>query len=118
MAIQSLSRGDIWLVQLDPTVGHEQSGRRPVLILSTNSFNQSPAELVIVAPLTSKSKNQPLHVPILPPEGGITVPSWIKTEDIRCISTTRFLSPSRWGCVSTKTLQEVELRLRRLLELK
>lgn len=108
-------RGDIWFAELNPTVGHEQSGQRPVLVVSANAFNQSPAGLIIVVPLTSKPKSQTLHVPIQPPEGGIVVPSWIKTEDIRCISTDRLLSSSRWGCISTKTLHEVELRLRRLL---
>ena len=35
-----MKRGEIWLVGLDPTLGHEQKGRRPVLIVSPDAFNQ------------------------------------------------------------------------------
>ena len=34
-----MKRGEIWLVGLDPTMGHEQEGRRPVLIVSAHAFN-------------------------------------------------------------------------------
>jgi mRNA interferase ChpB len=47
-----MERGDIYLVDLDPTAGHEQRGRRPVLIISPGAFNrlkQSP----IVLPITT-----------------------------------------------------------------
>ena len=33
------SRGEIWMANLNPTRGHEQAGRRPVLIISTDTFN-------------------------------------------------------------------------------
>ncbi|HBS5841747.1 TPA: type II toxin-antitoxin system PemK/MazF family toxin, partial [Klebsiella variicola] len=35
-----MDRGEIWLVSLDPIAGHEQSGKRPVLIVSKASFNK------------------------------------------------------------------------------
>jgi mRNA-degrading endonuclease toxin of MazEF toxin-antitoxin module len=35
-----MKRGEIWLVGLDPTQGHEQKGRRPVLIVSPEAFNR------------------------------------------------------------------------------
>jgi mRNA interferase MazF len=40
-------RGEIWLADLRPTHGREQAGRRPVLVLSVDSFNSGPADLVI-----------------------------------------------------------------------
>jgi mRNA interferase MazF len=46
-------RGEIWLAGLRPTRGREQSGRRPVLVLSVDFFNAGPADLVVVLPLTS-----------------------------------------------------------------
>jgi mRNA interferase MazF len=49
------SRGEIWLVGLDPTKGRDQSGMRPALIISVDIFNHGPAELVVVIPITSKS---------------------------------------------------------------
>ncbi|EPQ0974524.1 type II toxin-antitoxin system PemK/MazF family toxin [Citrobacter farmeri] len=47
-----MDRGEIWLVSLDPTAGHEQSGKRPVLIVSLASFNKL-THLPVVVPVTS-----------------------------------------------------------------
>ncbi|GAL48067.1 TPA: type II toxin-antitoxin system PemK/MazF family toxin [Citrobacter farmeri] len=47
-----MDRGEIWLVSLDPTAGHEQSGKRPVLIVSLASFNML-TQLPVVVPVTS-----------------------------------------------------------------
>ncbi|MDE0532564.1 MAG: type II toxin-antitoxin system PemK/MazF family toxin [Albidovulum sp.] len=47
-----VKRGDIWLVTLDPTAGHEQQGRRPVLIVSPAAFNQI-TRTPIVLPITA-----------------------------------------------------------------
>jgi mRNA interferase MazF len=109
------NRGEVWLVQLDPVVGHEQGGRRPALIISADPFNHSPADLVVVILLTSRSKNQPMHVAMTPPEGGLTAPNWLKVEDVRPISTQRLVT--RWGVVGAVTVNAVETNLRRLLNL-
>lgn len=108
-------RGEIWLATLDPTVGREQAGTRPALIISDDLFNQSHAELVVVLPITSKSKSIRSHVPVSPPEGGLQVASYIKCEDVRSISIQRFRR--RLGKVSAKTMNEVEHRLRIILAL-
>jgi mRNA-degrading endonuclease toxin of MazEF toxin-antitoxin module len=47
-----MKRGEIWLASLDPTEGHEQKGRRPVLIVSPESFNRITKAPVVV-PITS-----------------------------------------------------------------
>jgi mRNA-degrading endonuclease toxin of MazEF toxin-antitoxin module len=47
-----MHRGDIYLVDLDPTEGHEQRGTRPVLIISPNEFNKV-AQVPVVLPITS-----------------------------------------------------------------
>ena len=47
-----MKRGDIWLVGLDPTEGHEQKGRRPVLIVSPDAFNRV-TKVPVVLPITS-----------------------------------------------------------------
>lgn len=46
-----MERGDIYLVSLDPTAGHEQQGRRPVLVISPGSFNRM-TRVPIVLPIT------------------------------------------------------------------
>ncbi len=47
-----MKRGDIWLVSLDPTAGHEQQGTRPVLIVSPAPFNKL-TQTPVVLPITT-----------------------------------------------------------------
>jgi mRNA interferase ChpB len=47
-----MKRGEIWLVGLDPAAGHEQKGRRPVLIVSPETFNRV-TRVPVVLPITS-----------------------------------------------------------------
>ena len=47
-----MKRGDIYLVSLDPTLGHEQKGTRPVLVVSPDAFNEA-TELPVVLPITT-----------------------------------------------------------------
>ena len=47
-----MKRGDIWLVSLDPTAGHEQQGTRPVLIVSATAFNELTGTPVVL-PITT-----------------------------------------------------------------
>jgi mRNA interferase MazF len=110
-----LSRGEVWDVDLGPTRGHEQAGRRPGLIVSTDRFNHGPAGLVVLLPMTTRPKGVPLHVAVEPPEGGIRETSFVRPEDIRSVSAGR-LREHR-GEVSAATLAAVERRLRVLLDL-
>lgn len=48
-----MKQGDIWLVGLDPAEGHEQKGRRPVLIVSPEAFNRV-TKVPVVLPITSE----------------------------------------------------------------
>ncbi len=108
-------RGEIWLADLHPTRGREQSGRRPVLILSVDLFNSGPADLIVVLPLTSTIRDIPLHVTLEKGNGGVKNRSAILCEAIRSIAKERLVS--RWGVLSPATLAEVEDRLRILLDL-
>lgn len=47
-----MERGDIYLVSLDPTAGHEQQGKRPVLVVSPGAFNRL-TKTPVVLPITS-----------------------------------------------------------------
>ena len=108
-------RGEVWLVDLNPTRGHEQAGKRPGLIVSVDLFNQGPAGLVVVLPITTKAKGIPFHVEIDTPEGGVTQRSFIKCEDIRSIAKERLFK--KVGCVSDEAIKAIEDRLRILLDL-
>ena len=109
------SRGEIWMVDLNPVRGHEQAGLRPCLVVSVNLFNHGPAGLIVVLPVTSKDKKIPLHVPIEPQESGLTVKSYIKCEDIRSISKDRLIEHK--GKAPQEIIALAEDRLRILLQL-
>lgn len=109
------ARSEIWLADLNPVRGHEQAGRRPVLVVSVDAFNQSRADIVVVIPITSTLRPIPFHVVVQPPEGGLTNPSALLCEAVRSISKDRLVT--RWGTVSPATMSQVEDRLRILLHL-
>jgi mRNA interferase MazF len=113
--VSKILRGEIWLTDLNPVRGREQAGTRPCLVISVDMFNQSPAQLVLILPITSKNKRIASHVKVVPPEGGLTKESFIKCEDVRSISVERL--ERRYGSVSAETLVAVEERLRILMGL-
>lgn len=89
-----MKRGDIYFADLDPVIGSEQGGKRPVLIIQNDLGNRfSPT--VIILPLTSRMGKRPLrtHVPITPPQGGVTKPSVILCEQVRTVEKTRLIRP-------------------------
>jgi len=108
-------RGEVWDVNLDPVIGHEQAGSRPALVLSVDLFNGGPADLVVVAPITRAGRKVRWHVPLSPPEGGLTADSYIQCENVRSVSKNRL--KRRRGRVSEPTMQQVEDRLRILMGL-
>jgi mRNA interferase MazF len=109
------SRGDVWLLDLDPTRGHEQAGKRPGLIVSADPLNHGPAGLVIIVPLTTRERGIPFHVRIDPDEGGLRQVSFAKCEDVRSVAAERLMG--RIGRVSPGTMEQVEEGLRILLNL-
>src|SRR5437868_5374891 len=111
-----ISRGDIWYVDLDPTVGHEQAKRRPCLIVSPSTFNQGPSELVVVVPLTSKYRSLPWFVILEADQSGLPVRSYIICNQIRTISIDR-ISGHCLGNVPAPVMAQVESRLRILLNI-
>jgi len=86
------------------TVGREQIGRRPHLVLSVGAMNRSPLGLVIVLPLTTTDASSLLRVRIEPrPENGLDRVSYAMPEMVRSVSTERF--GRLLGRVPTETLE-------------
>lgn len=83
-----IRRGDIYLANLDPVIGSEQGGERPVVVLQNNLGNKySPT--VIVAPITSKKKTKlPTHVPVKAMKG-LEKDSIALLEQVRTIDKSR-----------------------------
>ena len=63
-------RGDLVYLDFDPQAGHEQSGRRPALVISPQLYNQATS-LMLCCPITSRVKGYPFEVPVSG-TGGVT----------------------------------------------
>lgn len=107
----SILRGEIYWADLDPTQGYEQSGRRPVLILSEDVFNARSGTVIAVA-LTSQEPRAafPLILEII--GAGLPKRSWAKISQIRTLSTQRLSSK-----IGEATPQEVTRVLEGLNEI-
>lgn len=78
----TLERADIVWIDFSPTKGHEQSGLRPAIVLSTSNFN-SISGMVLVCPMTSKYKDYFFTVPIEgPKEKSFALTDQLRTFDI------------------------------------
>ena len=100
--------GDVLLADLDPVAGHEQGGRRPVLVLSGPSYNELRNEQLIVAAITSRQRGLPFHV-AAGPDCGLRTPGWVQSETVRAISAQRVIS--QLGRVRPEALAEVRSRV-------
>ena len=111
-------RGEIWYGTPDPVIGHEQGGRRPLLVVSDDRFNALPRQMVVVVPLTTTVRNRRFEVVVEPPEANLPQRSSILCDAPRTISAGR-LDKVRGtvGTVDPATLAAVEERLRWLLNL-
>src|SRR5919199_3184189 len=81
-------RGDIYWVDLDPTQGHEQAGRRPVLILSHDVFNERSGTVIAVA-LTSQPQQAGFPLTLELSSAELPKKSWVKISQIRILSVKR-----------------------------
>ena len=81
-------RGDIYWADLNPTKGREQTGFRPVLIISDNIFNERSGTVIAFA-ITSKEPKVgfPLVFEII--DSNLPKRSWVKISQIRTLSTSR-----------------------------
>ena len=97
-------RGDIYWANLNPTVGHEQTGLRPVLILSHNIFNKHSGTVIAVA-ITSQP--QKVGFPLTLELGDTKLPkkSWAKISQIRTLSIKRL--GKKLGKANSKELELV-----------
>lgn len=82
------SRGDIFWADLNPTQGHEQSGLRPVLILSLDVFNERSRTVIAVA-LTSKLQRAGFPLTLELNSTKLPKKSWVKISQIRTFSVQR-----------------------------
>ncbi len=103
----TISRGEIWLADLNPTQGSEQSGTRPVLIFQNNSINPFTSTFLTI-PLTTNLRRASLPTCLLvrQGEGGLDKDSVALCHQLRVIDKLRLLR--RLGAVSADVMTAVE----------
>ncbi len=81
-------RGEIRWADLNPGVGHEQTGLRPVLILSHDVFNENSGTAIAVA-ITSQPQKAGFPLTMELKTGNLPKRSWVKISQVRTLSTER-----------------------------
>ena len=81
-------RGEIRWAQLDPARGNEQTGQRPVLIVSQDVFNSRSGTVIAIA-LTSQEPRAGFPLTLESRAAGLPKQSWIKISQIRTLATER-----------------------------
>ena len=109
-ALRLPRRGEVWLVALDPTVGHEIQKTRPAVIVQNDHSNRT-AQTTIVAPLTSTvgPRLYPTEVLVTAGEGGCRVDSLVLLRQLRCVDGARLVK--RLGAVREHTLSSIDQAL-------
>jgi len=107
-------RGEVWLVNCNSARGSERAGRRPALVIQ-NDIGNEMAPTTVVAAISSSVKVFPMNVKIDPPEGGLDLPSIIKTSQLLTVAKERL--EKRLGRISTKTMEDVNRAIKLSLNL-
>jgi len=99
---------DIFLVSLDPAIGHEIKKSRPCVILSPEEMNQH-ISTVIIAPLTTKSHPYPTRIPLefKGKEG------WIVLDQVRTVDKKRLMA--KMGHLNPALVHEVKAVIKEML---
>jgi|SRR5918992_325884 mRNA interferase MazF len=100
-------RGEVYLVNFDPTIGAEIQKTRPALIVQNDIANRH-SPITIVAAITSQFGDllYPTEVLIQPPEGGLTIASVVLLNQMRSIDKRRLVR--RIGVLAPATMERVD----------
>jgi mRNA interferase MazF len=86
-----LEAGAVVWVSLDPTIGREQAGTRPAVIVASSGYLRAVPELAIVVPATTTSRGWPHHVELHGQSLSLPRRTFAMTEQPRTISRRRIL---------------------------
>jgi mRNA interferase MazF len=111
-----LRPGDIWLADLNPVIGSEQAGRRPVVVVSGPLHLSLPHAVAFVVPITRRDRGLRHQIAITAQASGLSkLPSFARPEDARAVAYERL--GRRIGAVSAAELLAVRRILRAFLDL-
>ena len=101
MVTKMSTQGDIYLINLEPAIGHEIKKTRPCVIISPNEMNKF-ISTIIIAPMTTKSHNYPTRVSVQ----FQNKKGWIVLDQIRTIDKKRLIK--KVGKITPNTLNKIK----------
>lgn len=103
-----INQYDVFLINLDPTLGHEIKKTRPCLIISPNEMNAS-IQTIIIAPMTTKSHKYPTRIGVSfeKKEG------WIVLDQIRTVDRKRLIK--KLGSIKPNEIKQVKSIIQEML---
>ena len=110
-----LARGAVVWVNLDPTLGREQAGTRPAVVISSRGYLANVPDLVIVIPVTTRDRGWPHHVALAGDHLALDRPSFAMTEQPRTIARTRITRSA--GQVGQAAMGEIDQWLKDFTDL-
>jgi len=118
-----IHRGEIYFVDLDPTKGREQRGRRPVLVVSVDAINAQPLVVTVVVGTDAKnvSRDYPVNIRLPTEETGLPRDTVFLCFKLRSLDPSRFRDSAGnarpVGMLSSERMQTVDESLRAVLGL-
>lgn len=103
-------RGDVVWITLNPQAGHEQSGRKPAVVLSPQPYNEKVG-LALICPITNQIKGYPFEV-VIPPD--LSVTGAILSDQVKSLDW-RSRKAELIGTLPPKTMSEVLQKINLLL---
>ena len=97
-------RGDVWWAELNPVIGHEQAGLRPVIVLSHDVFNERSGTIIGVA-VTSQEPRAGFPLSLEIKSAKLPKQSWVKINQVRTLSVERL--GKKLGHVSPEELERI-----------
>ena len=103
-----MNQYDVFLVSLDPTIGHEIKKARPCAVISPDEMNRN-IQTVIIAPMTTRSHAYPTRIPVQFQQKG----GWIVLDQIRTVDQRRLIH--KLGHLNQKTIRRVKSVIKEML---
>ncbi|MBK7746135.1 MAG: type II toxin-antitoxin system PemK/MazF family toxin [Candidatus Obscuribacter sp.] len=121
----NIRRGDIWLVNFAPVVGHEQNGARPSVVITSDLVNIDLMEMAFVIPGTKTAKTDPKTNEVLADvvrvepssSNNLQYVTYFLCSQLRAVSLKRFCKTVRIGVLNEEQLSRVREILIEILDL-
>ena len=102
-----MKRGTVILVSLDPTIGHEQRGARPCIVVTNPAVTEDQRfPMLAIVPLTGTPGEGALYPTLRPGESGLVKPTWALIDQLRAIDKRRVIRV--FGVISPGELAAID----------